>query len=243
MIRLTRNFGLAVAILLMVPLSAQALSISVSASTSSGASTTLLAPGDTLTFDLVVENASAAEVFGLTLGARGYDLDANGVADEGLSFVGGSVTSSVFNTFSNPGTPNTAFGGLLNQLNAPVERGFFNTNTFNFAEKRAVFFDGVDTVGRTGDGTFDVGTNGDFVSNGAVHFQVSFEATPIGQTAGRAFTLVFGTMDDFGEVAIGNGGNVISVGSASYNLTVIPEPGTALLLGLGLAGLATRRQR
>ena len=46
-----------------------------------------------------------------------------------------------------------------------------------------------------------------------------------------------------GAVAIGAGGNEIPFTNATYALSVIPEPGTALLMGLGLAGYLVRRKR
>ncbi len=242
MIRSMRNVGFLLGLLLVAPLSAQALSISIVGATGSGASDTVLQPGETITFDLVLENASAELIFGLGVGARGYDANANGVVDDGLSFVSGAVASSIFNTVRVPGTPNQAFGGLGNTLAAPLERGFFDPITFQREEKRVMVFDGVNTTAATGTGVDDVGLGGDYTGAGDIHFQVTFQATPV-QAAARAFTLDFGTMVDLGAGAIGDGGVVLPFGNTQYVLTVIPEPGTALLMGLGLAGLATQRRR
>lgn len=235
------GLGLWLGLLLVAPISAQALSISVVGATGSGASNSVLLPGETVTFDLLLENATAEGVFGLGLGVRGYDANANGVVDDGLSFVGGAVTSSIFNTVAVPGTPNTAFGGLGNTLTAPEERGFFDPIAFDREEKRVMLFDGIALAAATGDGSNDVGIGGGFTGEGDVHFQITFEATPV-QAAARAFTLDFGTMLDLGAGAIGDGGSLLSFGNTQYALTVIPEPGTALLMGLGLAGLAARRR-
>ena len=54
--------------------------------------------------------------------------------------------------------------------------------------------------------------------------------------------LSFGTLADQGHIAIDRFGNDVPFQNATYALTVIPEPGTALLMGLGLAALATRRR-
>lgn len=242
MVRSTRNFGLAVAMMLVAPLSAQALSVSIVGATGSGASNTVLQPGETITFDLRVENGDYLELFGLGMGVRGYDSNVNGVVDDGLSLSGGQVTGGIFNTFRNPGTPNQAFGGVENQLSAPQELGFFNPVTFVREEKRVMLFNGVSVTAATGDGSDDVGIGGGYVGAGDIHFQVVFAATPV-DIASRNFTLDFGTMADLGAVAVGNGGSLLSFGNAQYSLTVIPEPGTALLMGLGLAGLATQRRR
>lgn len=242
MIRSMRNMGLVMGALLLAPFTAQALSISVVGATSSGASNTVLQPGQTITFDLLAENASYQDIFGLGLGVRGHDANANGIVDDGLSFVSGAVTPGIFNVVQAPGTPNNAFGGLSNTLSAPVELGFYDNVTFTSEEKRVMLFNGVSIAAAQGDGTNDVGVGGDFTDAGDVHFQVTFQATPT-QIAARDFTLDFGTISDFGAVAVGAGGSLLSFGNAQYTLTVIPEPGTALLMGLGLVGLAAQRRR
>ena len=119
MIRSTRNFGLAVAMMLVAPLSAQALGVSIVGVSGSGASNVVLQPGETLTFDLLLENATAEAVFGLGMGARGYDADANGEADDGLSYLNASVAASAFNTIRVPGVPNQAAGGIVNSPSSP----------------------------------------------------------------------------------------------------------------------------
>ncbi len=244
MIRSTRNFGLAVAMMLVAPLSAQALGVSIVGVSSSGSSNVVLQPGDTITFDLVVENVigGAEDLFGLGLGVRGYDANANGENDDGLSFSSGLVTDGVFNVVRNPGTPNQAFGGLANTLSAATEFGFFDPNTFEREELRAMLFDGVALAPASGDGSDDVGIGGGYTGDGDIHFQVVFQATPV-QRGSTDLNLDFGTIEDLGAAAIGDGGSILAFYNDSYNLTVIPEPGTALLMGLGLAGLATQRRR
>jgi len=243
MIRSTRNFGLAVAMMLVAPLSAQALGVSIVGVSSSGASNVVLQPGETITFDLVAENATAEGLFGLGLGVRGYDANANGENDDGLSFSSGLVTESVFNVGRAPGTPNEAFGGLPNTLLVATEFGGFDPNTFEREELRAMVFNGVSVVGRNGDGTDDVGIGGGYTGDGDIHFQVVFQASATPTREATDFTLDFGTIEDLGAAAIGDGGSILAFYNDSYNLTVIPEPGTALLMGLGLAGLATQRRR
>jgi hypothetical protein len=228
--------------MLVAPLSAQALGVSIVGVSSSGSSNVVLQPGETITFDLVVENATAEDLFGLGLGVRGYDANANGRNDDGLSFSSGLVTDAVFNVVRNPGTPNEAFGGLPNTLSAATEFGFFNPTTDRFEELRAMLFNGVAVVGASGDGTDDVGIGGGYTGDGDIHFQVVFQATPV-QRGSTDLNLDFGTIEDLGAAAIGDGGSILVFYNDSYNLTVIPEPGTALLMGLGLAGLATQRRR
>jgi len=42
---------------------------------------------------------------------------------------------------------------------------------------------------------------------------------------------------------VGNGGSLLSFNNATYTVQVVPEPGTALLMGLGLAGLTAGGRR
>ena len=55
-----------------------------------------------------------------------------------------------------------------------------------------------------------------------------------------AYTVIHREDAAFSDV-YGGGNNIAN--NASLQITVIPEPGTALLMGLGLAGLATTRRK
>ena len=242
MYRMTRNLGIAIALLLLAPLSAHALGISIVNVSSSGASTSVLQPGDTITFDLLLENNTLETLTGLGVDARGYDSDANGEVDDGLSFASGAVTSSIFSSVYVPGIGQ--LGGMDNVQNQPEERGFFNPITFQREEKRVSLYTGVSTSGADGNGSNDIGIQGlggPGTAGGDVHFQITFQATPT-QIAARAFTLDFGTNLEFGTAALGAGGVIIPFTGTQYSLTVIPEPGTALLMGLGLLGLSTTKR-
>ena len=72
-------------------------------------------------------------------------------------------------------------------------------------------------------------------SAGPVSFQVTFVAGDQGDTQ-----IDIGALSEYGDV-YGGGNNIAN--NASLQITVIPEPGTALLMGLGLAGLATTRRK
>ena len=244
MIRKQNLAALVAVVGLMVPASAMALSISVVGYSSSGANDNWIAPGDVLTVDLVVENNGGANVFGAGIAARGYDANGDGIQNDGLTVAGGNLAGEIFGT---------AGFGLSNALSAPDLRGapgFLTPGHPSYIAPiplHAQIFDGVDTFGWSFDGSDDagVGPNAN-VGAGNVHFQVQF--TPVtgiaqGITSYQPFTLEFGAFEELGSGIITTGGATLPFGADSLTINVVPEPGTALLMGLGLAGLATTRRR
>jgi len=225
------------AALLLAPGSASALGVSLVNVSNSSGSVALIQNGDVLTFDLRLENAGNADVYGLSMGVTGYDNNNDGlVTNDFLRFVpGGGVASSAFNTTLLPGP--VALGGLANTRTAPTQIGagapFFNP-------RRVQLFDGVALTPSNGNGSLDVGVGGTAVGTGDVHFRVLFQVT--GPATPTSITLDFG-VGQFGNAAIGADGVELAFNNASYVVNVIPEPGTALLLGLGLGGLAAIRRR
>lgn len=227
------------ALLGLAPISASALGISIVNVSSSGGNVAQLADGDVLTIDLALENATAEQIFGLSLGAFGYDVGNDGViANDHLRFVGGSVASSVFNTTLLPGP--IALGGLDNIRTEPTQLGA--GTPFN-DPRRVQLFDGVSLTAATGDGSIDVGVDGQTVGSGDAHFRISFVAVAgLTGIASNNVTLGFG-VSQFNNGAIGANGALLDFSDATYVVNVVPEPGVALLVGLGLAGLAARGRR
>ena len=186
------------------------------------------------------------DVFALGVGVYGYDEGAVGSAsDNHLVFVSSTGSASAFNTggivVPSVGVLNNS-DGLTNSTVAGVQSGA--PFPFN-QELRAVLFNGIGTSAATGTGNDDAGVGGGLTGVGSdVHIEVSFLVQGLSCTAGSptAVTLEFGT-GQFGNEAVGTGGSSLAFTNASSTLTIVPEPGTALLMGLGLAGLASIRRR
>ena len=243
-----KNWSLAlITAALVAPLSAGALGVSIESTSVTGAgNVNALENGDVVTFGLLLENATQENVFALGVGVYGYDEGAVGSAtDNHLVFVSSTASLSAFNT---AGLVIPGFGvvnnndGVANSTVAGVQSGA--PFPFN-QELRAVLFNGIGTSAASGTGNDDAGVGGGLTGVGSdIHIEVSFLVQGLNSTPGSptAVTLDFGT-GRFGNEAIGTGGSSLAFNNASSTLTIVPEPGTALLMGLGLAGLASIRRR
>jgi hypothetical protein len=246
MTRMARNLGLLASALLLLPATAQAVSVSISGVTHSGTgSASLLEIGDTLTITGRINNDSADAVFGLGVAVDGYDSDNNGLADNGVAFVSGDVAATGLATYYD--VPNGSLGGLDNTLATATEVGYFNpfcslSGCPVVDPLRVRVFQGISTNSSNGDGSLDLGIGGSTVGAGDHHFSVTFQAIA-GLALPETRTLTFGGISDQGEVAVGAGGALLPYTNGTVSFTVVPEPGTALLMGLGLAGLAGSSRR
>ncbi len=224
------------AIALVAPLSASALGISVVSVTYGGNGDALLDNEDTVTFDLLLENASGANISGLDVGVFGYDTGAVGSAsDNNLVFSGALASAAAFNS-----VPGVNLSGLANSTGVQ-ESG----NPVIFQERFLRVFGGVAVTPVNGDATGDIGVGGGSTGAGDVHFQVTFSAQSLGATHGApsVVNLDIG-IGQFGfDVIADDGVNPVGFNNTSLQLTIVPEPGTALLMGLGLVGLAGTRRR
>jgi hypothetical protein len=221
----------------MLPTVASALGISIVSANESGGNDGILQVGETITLDLRLENNDYEIVKALDVIVFGQDeepgLSPN--ISSGLTLVGGAVAPSIFNQ-----VPGLDFSGMSNIISAP--RTLFSVNNVNPEVVRVQLFGGILLAGTTGDGAGDNGVNGSGLTGaGGIHFQVTFQNIP-NRVDVSNINLRFGTSEALGAVAVGDT-SIIPFSNAAMNLTVIPEPGTALLMGLGLAGLASSRRR
>jgi hypothetical protein len=242
MIRTSKAIATA-AILFVMPTMASALGMSIVNVSSTGSSLTRLEANDEITFDLRLENPTNVAVNGIELVVSGFDTPGftNDISS-GLQLVGGAVATSALNTLFIPGTgPGTGpFGGLANIRTAPTQ--LWALNLLNPQSVRTSLFLAASLGASNGSGDLDPGVDGDLVGNGDVHFRVTYRLVTNIPNLNQHLVLSFGTLDANGHTAVGPGGVQIPFQNANYALTVIPEPGTALLMGLGLAALATRRR-
>lgn len=237
MIRFNKAFA-AAALLFVMPTVASALGISIVNVTGTG-STTYLQNGDEITFDLRLQNPTNLGLAGLEVAVFGFDTPgATAAISSGLTLQGGQVAGAAFNSAFDP-DPEAA-DGLLNVRTAPTN--VWTLNLLNPQPTRTLLFTGVDTVNKTGNGNNDIGIGGTQTGLGDVHFRVTYRLVVNNSGPAQNLVLSFGTMADQGHVAVDRFGNDVPFQNATYALTVIPEPGTALLMGFGLVALAARRR-
>jgi len=221
---------------MLVATSASALTFNViGASSASGNALDALVVGDVVTINIRMSNPSAVAIFGVGGGIQGWD---QGIA---------SLTSGEVGLGKYFCTNATCTLGLDNAVVFPNS----DPNTGNFivtpgdvqniagVGNYVPLVQSVSTTGRAGNGARDPGLDGT-VNGGDAQFRVVFTITGLGTT-----TLNIGTNANptLGNVVVLAGGVSELATNANVVLNVIPEPGTALLMGLGLAGLAAAGRR
>ena len=108
-----------------------------------------------------------------------------------------------------------SFNGITN-----LESGVADTSVQGPGQEDT-FLSALSTSGAGGDGTAE-----------DAQFQIVYNVIGAGTT-----TLRIGTFADYADAYAGASDNVVN--NTGVTITVVPEPGTALLMGLGLAGLAS----
>jgi len=214
-----------VAMLAMAPSAFAGVVYTASATTSDSSPLTAVTPGAQISIEITMLTDDFA--FGNAGSVNNYD---NSIVqlDTAASFIG-AVGQNIFAGVCY--APGACFNGLPN-----------GKDNSNFAEVtgtgpgvEAEFFSGVSLIAAQGNGSLDQGE--DLVSGGP-QFKIVFNA--IG-AAGSSTTINIGTYLNYQDAYSGSiDGNVTNT---SVSVTIVPEPGTALLMGLGLAGLAGAGRR
>lgn len=195
-----------------------------------GGNSATIAPGETLTLNIALDNVSASIV-------QGTDVSLTGLSAAGATVLGGRAINQVNPTtgaqnpvhFTPFCSPVECFGGLASIDNPNYDPnnlagGNYVAGADSVFVIRAVSFSPANGTGVNDPGLAELFGQG--LGAGATDATLDITAQTVG-----VFTLVLG-----GEFS--DGTDVLPLGTSSFELTVIPEPGTALLMGLGLAGLA-----
>lgn len=194
-------------------------------------------PGDLVTLDMALDNVSRTPTVGLIIELRGWfgvaEVISGVAANSGPGFVGAPVH------FAEPGTctPTGCASGL-----GSVNNPFYGPNDLTaqiqvqppglFRVFVALVGFGVAPV--RGDGSLDPGLAGEFGSGGIGAVDATLTLRIATQVQGLYTLRLDGEYSD--------GSDVLRIQSGdSIVLHVIPEPGTALLIGAGLVALCASR--
>jgi hypothetical protein len=189
-----------------------------------GATLASLVMASTASAALNIALSSTTDVSNLNIGDTfTVDIVISSTAPEttglGMRADGGAGLTAT-GTFNAPASifnfsPSVPFGGVAN---TPALLGVSADGTVNL-------FQGVSLSAAAGAGPDS--------------FSVEFQATSAG-----TYTITVGQVAGHPEDVYLGGDNVYNNGTLSYTVNgVVPEPGTALLMGLGLAGLASAGRR
>jgi len=222
--RLFTSFLATVAMLAMAPAAFAGVIYTASATTSDGSPLTAVTQNAQIIIDITVRTDDNA--FSVAGSVNNYD---NSVV--GLNAGASTIASTVFNQFCFPASG--CFNGLANQVGSTIT---FQENAVGPGVE-AEFLAALGLSAAGGNGSIDEGLGG---VGGAPQFQIVFDA--IG-AAGSSTTLNIGTFAAFLDGYTGTVDSNATNTSVSITIAPIPEPGTALLMGLGLAGLAGAGRR
>ena len=185
-----------------------------------GATSATITSGDAFTIQLGIDNASLDNT-------PGFEGTLSGLAAAGASVTGGQAAQTHLNEFcfAGPG----CFNGV-----ATINNAFYNPNdlgaSFNAGDDS---FLAINVAGAA------------FAANsGAVDLGVANDTTTVTPSPIDAIINLVANVVGVHQITVGgswsDGVGVFDLATTTFTLTVlpIPEPGTALLMGLGLAGLA-----
>lgn len=183
------------------------------ASNPAGNPLSALSPGDLVTIDITIRS-DGDPIFGMLAAVHGYDRNV-------VSFVSGTASPALFSSICLPAAG--CFGGLLNMAAVDLVE----------EDGRVIFANALTGAGVSNTGEADRGVDG---VAGGPQARVTFQILGEGTTE-----FLIGTDLSFGGGIVGAGGSVEGTTNAVVVVTMLPEPNTTLLLGLGLALLSGSR--
>lgn len=196
---------------------------SVSASTGDGSPLNAVTPGTTVTLDITLTMSAPGEMFGISGSVNDYD---RGVVtpNAGASTIASQLLyATCIPTYG-------CFNGVSN-----LESGLRVQSGVEGPGAEDTFLSILSTSAVGGDGTQDsigLGTPNQF----SIVYDV------VG-APGASTVLRVGTFEDYADAFAGLSDDIVNNTSVEITIAPIPEPGTALLMGLGLAGLAAAGRR
>ncbi|MBK7951760.1 MAG: hypothetical protein IPK00_24095 [Deltaproteobacteria bacterium] len=183
--------------------------------------------GELVTIGLRIGSEPDEQVYGIGASIYGYD---ESVAD----FESGEVVGSIFHGLALPAIG--AFDGLRNLVLPELVE-----SELGGAGRRVAFLDAFDLRPHTANAN-DPGLDG-IVGGGDAQLRIRFRILGLGQTILSIGTRYAGDAVVYQTGTTGHAGTLQILLRSDGAPVVVPEPGEALLLALGLAGLACVRDQ
>ena len=212
------------AVLLFAATTATAVELSVLS-----AATVTVTQGDSITIDIALDNASETSNNGVVATLTGLNA-AGAVVLSGQSASAGPGVPVHFTSFC---TLSTCFGGIVSNDGggfAPSDLSA-GANYFGAGDDDVVLIQALAFSPGSGTGASDPGLAGVFGSHDPRDATITLQINGLP----GAYVLTLGGF-------YSSGGNQ-PIATSGITVTIVPEPGTALLMGFGLAGLANAGRR
>lgn len=192
-----------------------------------------LLPGDE--FSLAIRLSGSGQIFALDASAFGYDESVvDFVSGEAVPFIGYPLPPALCLTVVSCSLPaNFVVPEALRNLyqSGPVTESAIGAHGNRALFVRALSLSAFSTQAH------DPGLEGPFDTSGGAQFRLVFRASGIGRAV-----INIGTGYS-GDGEVGPGGVLDTSANTPIVIQVIPEPSTSFMMGLGLIGLSSCRQR